>query len=124
MTNDREPVVTPEPTDPATIERSAVQGVSLVIARHVLVLALTAGATIALARILSPADYGAFAVAFAIQVLGKTAVLSGDRVGLYTYGISGKIGVILQFAGNVANVTDDARCELATLAAFVVGRQR
>jgi elongation factor Ts len=51
-------------------------------------------------------------------VLGKTAVLSGDRVGLYLYGISGKIGVLLQFAGNVANVTDDLITDLGGHIAF------
>jgi elongation factor Ts len=51
-------------------------------------------------------------------VIGKTAVLSGDRVGLYLYGISGKIGVVLQFAGNVANVTDELITDLGGHVAF------
>jgi elongation factor Ts len=51
-------------------------------------------------------------------VLGKTAVLSGDRVGLYLYGISGKIGVLLQFAGNVANATDELITDLGGHVAF------
>src|SRR4051812_25011820 len=51
-------------------------------------------------------------------VLGKTAVLTGDRVGLYLYGISGKIGVLLQFAGNVANVTDELVTDLGGHVAF------
>ena len=51
-------------------------------------------------------------------VLGKSAVLSGDRVGLYLYGISGKIGVIMQFAGNVANVSDELVTDLGGHIAF------
>ena len=51
-------------------------------------------------------------------VLGKTAALSGDRVGLYLYGISGKIGVIMQFAGNVANVSDELVTDLGGHIAF------
>jgi elongation factor Ts len=51
-------------------------------------------------------------------VLGKTAVLSGDRVGLYQYSISGKIGVLMQFAGNVANVTDELITDLGGHIAF------
>jgi len=51
-------------------------------------------------------------------VIGKTAVLTGDRVGLYLYNISGKIGVIMQFAGNVANVTDDLITDLGGHIAF------
>jgi len=51
-------------------------------------------------------------------VVGKTAVLTGDRVGLYLYGISGKIGVIMQFAGTVANVTDELVTDLGGHIAF------
>ena len=51
-------------------------------------------------------------------VIGKTAVLSGDRVGLYTYGISGKIGVILQFTGNTANATDELITDVGGHIAF------
>src|SRR5687768_4908621 len=40
-------------------------------------------------------------------VVGKHAVLTGDRVGLYLYAISGKIGVVLQFGGSTNNVTDE-----------------
>jgi elongation factor Ts len=50
--------------------------------------------------------------------IGKTAVLSGDRVGLYVYGISGKIGVILKFAGNVANVSDELVTDIGGHIAF------
>jgi len=51
-------------------------------------------------------------------VLGKTASLSGDRVGLYLYGISGKIGVVLQFGGTVANVTDELVTDVGGHIAF------
>jgi elongation factor Ts len=51
-------------------------------------------------------------------VLGKTAILTGDRVGLYQYSISGKIGVLLQFAGDVANVTDELITDLGGHVAF------
>jgi elongation factor Ts len=51
-------------------------------------------------------------------VIGKTAVLNGDRVGLYIYGISGKIGVIMQFAGTVANATDELVTDLGGHIAF------
>ena len=41
--------------------------------------------------------------------VGRTAYLSATdgKVGLYLYGITGKIGVLMQFAGNVANATED-----------------
>src|SRR5205807_10022325 len=39
-------------------------------------------------------------------------------VGLYLYGISGKIGVLLQFAGNVANVSDELVTDLGGHVAF------
>jgi elongation factor Ts len=51
-------------------------------------------------------------------VLGKSVVLTGDRVGLYQYSISGKIGVLMQFAGNVANVTDELITDLGGHIAF------
>jgi elongation factor Ts len=51
-------------------------------------------------------------------VIGKTAVLTGERVGLYLYGISGKIGVILQFAGNVGNVNDELITDIGGHVAF------
>ena len=51
-------------------------------------------------------------------VIGKTAALSGERVGLYQYAISGKIGVILQFSGNVANVSDELVTDVGGHVAF------
>src|SRR4051812_10815835 len=49
----------------------------MLLARSVGFQLITAFATIALARILSPADYGAFAIALAVQLLGKAAVEIG-----------------------------------------------
>ena len=51
-------------------------------------------------------------------VVGKHAVLTGERVGLYLYAISGKIGVILQFGGTVANVTDEIVMDVGGHIAF------
>jgi len=52
--------------------------------------------------------------------LGKTAVVSnpGGRVGLYLYSISGKIGVLLSFSGNVANVNDELITDIGGHIAF------
>lgn len=50
--------------------------------------------------------------------LGKTAVLKGDRVGLYIYSISGKIGVVMQFGGTVANVNDELITDVGGHIAF------
>jgi len=50
--------------------------------------------------------------------IGKTAVLTGDRVGLYLYAISGKIGVVLQFAGSVGSVTDELITDVGGHIAF------
>jgi len=51
-------------------------------------------------------------------VIGKSAVLTGERVGMYLYAISGKIGVLLQFSGNVANATDELITDLGGHIAF------
>jgi len=52
--------------------------------------------------------------------LGKTAQLSnpGGKVGLYIYSISGKIGVLLSFSGNVANVSDELVTDIGGHIAF------
>jgi elongation factor Ts len=52
--------------------------------------------------------------------LGKTAALSspGGKAGLYIYGITGKIGVIMAFEGNVANVSDELISDLGGHIAF------
>src|SRR5439155_26451971 len=40
--------------------------------------------------------------------IGKTALLNGARAGLYLYGITGKIGVVMSFTGNPSDelITD------------------
>jgi len=52
--------------------------------------------------------------------LGKTAALSnpGGKVGLYVYSISGKIGVLLSFSGNIANVSDELVTDIGGHIAF------
>ena len=52
--------------------------------------------------------------------IGKTAVLSNPagKVGLYSYAISGKIGVIMSFGGNVANLTDELVSDIGGHVAF------
>jgi elongation factor Ts len=52
-----------------------------------------------------------------VQV-GKHAVVTGQRVGLYLYAISGRIGVLLQFAGTVANATDELITDIGGHIAF------
>jgi O-antigen/teichoic acid export membrane protein len=54
----------------AEVERGAVRGASLLIGRSVALQGLTAIATIAIARLLTPRDYGVFAIAIAVQTLG------------------------------------------------------
>jgi elongation factor Ts len=52
--------------------------------------------------------------------LGKTAVVSNSagKVGLYLYSISGKIGVLLSFSGNVANVSEEMVTDIGGHIAF------
>src|SRR4051794_35546051 len=59
------------------VERSAVRSTTLLVARTVVLQLFTAGATIALARLLVPSDFGAFAVAQSAQSLGRTLVELG-----------------------------------------------
>jgi elongation factor Ts len=52
--------------------------------------------------------------------IGRTATASSPegKVGLYTYGITGKIAVALAFEGNVANITDELVTDLGGHIAF------
>jgi elongation factor Ts len=52
--------------------------------------------------------------------LGKTAVLTNPagKVALYSYAISGKIGVIMSFAGKVENLTDELVMDIGGHIAF------
>lgn len=71
----------PRPGEPEvqTLARAAARGVGVLVGRTIGLQILTAGATIALARLLTPADFGVFAVAVAVQRLG---------LGLSQYGLS------------------------------------
>jgi lipopolysaccharide exporter len=51
--------------------RSAARGVSLLVGRTLGFQLLTAGVTIVLARLLTPADYGLFAIALSVQLVGQ-----------------------------------------------------
>ncbi len=66
-----------EALDALAIQRGAVRGASVLVTRSIVLQLITAGATIALARLLSPADYGAFAIAFAVQTVGRAVVEIG-----------------------------------------------
>lgn len=59
------------------IERRATRGVGLLTARMMVLQVLTAGVTIALARLLTVADYGVFAIALAVQQGGRAVVELG-----------------------------------------------
>src|SRR5688572_11286468 len=59
------------------LTRGAVRGVSVLALRSLALQGVTAFATIALARLLTPEDYGAYAVALAISLLSRTAVEVG-----------------------------------------------
>lgn len=63
--------------DRATIERRATHGIGLLVGQMFALQVLTLGATIVLARILSIADYGVFAVALAVQQAGLALVELG-----------------------------------------------
>ncbi len=57
--------------DEAGLASEAARGVGILVGRTLVLQALTAGVTIALARLLSPADYGLFAIALAVQLVGQ-----------------------------------------------------
>jgi lipopolysaccharide exporter len=68
--------------DQGTLEQSAVRGTALLVGRTVALQGVTAIATIALARLLTPREYGAFAVALATQYLGRNLVELGLPIAL------------------------------------------
>jgi len=68
---------TAEVPDQSTLEQSAVRGTALFVGRTIVLQGVTAIATIALARLLTPRDYGAFAVAIAAQYMGRNLVEVG-----------------------------------------------
>jgi lipopolysaccharide exporter len=56
---------------------TAARGVGVLVGRTLLLQVLTAGVTVLLARILTPADYGLFAIALAVQLVGQRAAELG-----------------------------------------------
>lgn len=74
MTTDFEPAQTP---DADTLGTAAARGVGVLVGRTLGLQLLTAGVTIALARLLTPSDYGIFAVALAVQLVGQRAAELG-----------------------------------------------
>src|SRR5262249_26963562 len=71
---DFEPAQTP---DPELLGVTAARGVGLLVGRTLGLQLLTAGVTVVLARLLTPADYGLFAIALAVQLVGQRAAELG-----------------------------------------------
>lgn len=71
----------PETPDEA-LRGSAVRGTALLVARSLALQGLAFGATLILARLLTPAEYGAFAVAVIVQQAGRGLVEVGLPAGL------------------------------------------
>ncbi len=65
-----------QPAEPA-LGVVAARGVGVLVGRTLGLQLLTAGVTILLARILTPADYGLFAIALAVQMVGQRAAELG-----------------------------------------------
>jgi O-antigen/teichoic acid export membrane protein len=65
-----------QPAEPA-LGAIAARGVGVLVGRTLGLQLLTAGVTVALARILTPADYGLFAIALAVQLVGQRAAELG-----------------------------------------------
>lgn len=59
------------PAEPVALGASAARGVGVLVGRTLGLQLLTAGVTIVLARLLTPADYGMFALALSIQLAGQ-----------------------------------------------------
>jgi lipopolysaccharide exporter len=57
--------------EPAAVGASAARGVGVLVGRTLGLQLLTAGVTVLLARLLTPADYGMFALALSIQMAGQ-----------------------------------------------------
>jgi len=60
-----------QPPEPAALGASAARGVGVLVGRTLGLQLLTAGVTVVLARLLTPADYGMFALALSIQLAGQ-----------------------------------------------------
>ena len=59
------------PAEPAALGASAARGVGVLVGRTLGLQLLTVGVTVVLARLLTPADYGMFALALSIQLAGQ-----------------------------------------------------
>ena len=59
------------PAEPVALGASAARGVGVLVGRTLGLQLLTAGVTVVLARLLTPADYGMFALALSIQLAGQ-----------------------------------------------------
>ena len=59
------------PPEVGALGRSAARGVSLLVVRTLGFQLLTVGVTVVLARLLTPADYGLFAIALSVQLVGQ-----------------------------------------------------
>lgn len=97
----------PEPTFGAT----AARGVSVLVGRTLGLQLLTAGVTILLARLLTPADYGLFAIALALQMVGQRTAELGLPAALVRLENdpsprvqSAVSGLILLFAGGISGL--------------------
>jgi O-antigen/teichoic acid export membrane protein len=66
-----------QPPEPGPLGVTAARGVGLLVGRTLGLQLLTAGVTVALARLLTPADYGLFAIALAVQLVGQRAAELG-----------------------------------------------
>jgi lipopolysaccharide exporter len=66
-----------EPPEPVALGASAARGVGVLVGRTLGLQLLTAGVTVVLARLLTPADYGMFALALSIQLAGQRLVEMG-----------------------------------------------
>lgn len=60
-----------EPAEPAALGASAARGVGVLVGRTLGLQLLTVGITVVLARLLTPGDYGMFALALSIQLAGQ-----------------------------------------------------
>lgn len=67
----------PPRPEPASLAQTAARGVGILVSRTLALQLLTAGVTLVLARLLSPADYGLFALAAAVQSVAQVTSGAG-----------------------------------------------
>lgn len=99
-----------QPAEPA-LGAVAARGVGVLVGRTLGLQVLTAGVTVLLARILTPADYGLFAIALAVQLVGQRAAELGLPAALVRSDEdpspriqSAVAGLILVFAGALSGI--------------------